>query len=244
MDELPSFGVDSIGNPEQDVNSGSTSRPATEPVDGKRGYPKLARGATKRGWATERKPGRVEGRDGMTRVRQDMRQPVSSLWQPETERASTAPSRMPLFAGTPGIDATHGSTSRDSSRRRLRSGLGNVTGVEPPTSASRGVPVTRTTGGTCLGVGAEDPFLNDDGVDGDKKRGGGGGGGGGGDKFGTFSAPICGSGDQELTADPGGGRRTPLPLRSSHRVGPIGSLGQKPFFFLIENGSTLSLCYC
>ena len=179
----------------------------------------------------------------MTQVRQDMRQPVSSLWQPGTERASTAPTRMLRSAGSAGvIDATHGvararmprsagsteaidathSITRGSSRHRSHSELCKTTGVESLTS-SPGVTATRTTGDTCLGVGAEGAIFNADGDNGGNIRGrrapveG---------ELGTFSAPICGSSEQELNGNVGG-RRTPLPLRSSHRVGPIGTLGQR-----------------
>lgn len=200
------------------------------PAQGKRGNPQQARGS-KRRWAVERRPGRPTdaARDGMTQVRQEMRQPVLSLWQPETARAWTAPTRMtPPSAGSAGgMDAAHG-IARGFSGQRPRSGLCKGTAVEPLTSTT-GVVATRTTGDTFLGVGAGGAITDDGGDDGGNDRGGGTGRSGrasGGDECGTFSAPICGSGDQELNGDPGG-RRTPLPLRSSHRVGPIGALGQR-----------------
>lgn len=195
------------------------------PAQGKRGNPKQARGS-KRGWAVEPRPGRPldAARDGMTQVRQEMRQPVSSLWQPETARAWTAPTRMaPPSAGSAGgMDAAHG-IARGFSRQRPRSGLCKGTAVEPLTSTT-GVAATRTTEDTGPGVGAGGAIFDDGGDDGGNDRGGRAGQASAGDEFGTFSAPICGSGEQELNGDPGG-RRTPLPLRSSHRVGPIGALG-------------------
>ena len=197
-------------------------RPATVPAQGKRGNPKQTRGS-KRGWAIERRPGRPleAARDGMTQIRQEMRLPVSSLWQSETSRASTAPTRMtPPSAGSAGgIDAAHGN-AHDVSRHRPRSSLGRVTVVKPLTSMT-GAAATRTTGDACVDTGGA---IFDSDVD-DRGNAQGGRAPAGG-KVGTFSAPICGSGGQELNGEPGG-RRTPLPLRSSHRVGPIGALGQK-----------------
>lgn len=219
LEEPPLFGGGGAGNnPERD----DAMRLATVPAQGKRGNPKQARGS-KRGWAVERRSRQPleAARDGMTQVRQEIRQPVSSLWQPETVRASTAPTRStpPSAGSTDGTDAAHG-ISRGISRHRPRSSLCKVTAVGPLTPTA-GAADTRTAGDTCLGVGAGGAIFDPDVDDGGNARGG---RASAGSEFSTFSAPICGSGEQEVIGEPGE-RRTPLPLRSSHRVGPIGALG-------------------
>eukprot|EP00752_Nemacystus_decipiens_P001778 g1718.t2 len=93
--------------------------------------------------------------DAMLRVRQDIRQPVTSLWQTAAARASTAPARTAYQRGGM-VDCTNTAARRDLSRPRGPGGM-----VVDKAQAGKKTPM-------------------------------------------------------------------PIPLRSSHRVGPVGSLGSTP----------------
>lgn len=172
-----------------------------------------------------------KGVDAMVRVRQDFRQPVTSLWQTATERAATAPTR--LMTST----STNTGTGRDLSRRR------------PCSQAS--AMKARGGGLSTLSMCAANNTTNEiDQVKDEHQHVGGKGAtvsGAGGRSRGNnrrrmskegeltnskttknagSAVSVYGSGGQAIDGDPGG-RKTPIPLRSSHRVGPVGSLGEQ-----------------
>lgn len=155
----------------------------------------------------------------MLRVRQEIRQPVTSLWQTATERAEAAPTRLVSHGGGM-VDCTNTTARRDLSRcqrqsqsssARAKVGVGLST---PPAGA------TNTTGG----AGHGSP--NGDGGKGSKVRGRAPREDDPGNAT-VLTAPVGGPGGGVVDGDQRGRRKTPIPLRSSHRVGPIGSLGER-----------------
>lgn len=118
----------------------------------------------------------------MAKIRHDMRRPVTSLWQDETERARTAPARI------------RSSTSTRDLNLRLPSPQGSQARAGEFSS-----PGTNT-GAACEGL-----------------RGG---------KSETFRARSDESRGRTIGS---GSRKTgrPMPLRSSHRVGPVGDMGER-----------------
>lgn len=153
--------------------------------------------------------------NGVFKVQHDIRQPVTSLWQTDRERASTAPTRrIP-----PTVRCCANTTGRDLSRRRPYSQMS-------VTRASRSA-----TPGVCVVTG---------GIVGDEVLGAGGGGAVGsanggsrkngrhksrGVEFGDSPATACES-EKEMVNRGRPEIKTPVPLRSSHRLGPVGTLGE------------------
>lgn len=164
--------------------------------------------------------GRIGGRANnmMASLRQSMRRPVPSLWQTETQRASTAPASV--FTCGSGLNANARAESRD--RIQPRSKVGRVTnfGEEVP---SRDGGQRKAGGGGGASVG----------YDGRRASIGGNGGARANiskdalqTKSGSIVLPASAYEPAEDIADESFGRRpTPTPLRSSHRVGPVGALG-------------------
>ena len=150
--------------------------------------------------------------DAMLRVRRDIRQPVTSLWQTATERASTAPTRAAGGADT--------NARRDLSRRRPLSEIGAA-------RAQRGAEITDShRGAAASGAGGENRNNgrgqpSREGKPTDAR---------------DVSAPTRGQGGREVDRNHKG-RRTPIPLRSSHRIGPVGGLGAAK-----RGGSVLTCC--
>lgn len=161
--------------------------------------------------------------DAMLRVRQDIRQPVTSLWQTAAERASTAPSRIASHEG--GImDNTNTTARRKLSRHRPHSQIGVA-------RAKRGIGGADAHGGNmdgCLPASGKGAVSSADGEKGGANRG----------QPSRESEPASPNANIIIpgiapTRGLGArandrvkqGRGTPVPLRSSHRVGPVGSLG-------------------
>lgn len=161
--------------------------------------------------------------DAMLRVRQDIRQPVTSLWQTAAARASTAPTRTASHRGGM-VDCTNTAARRDLSRRRpqSQSGVARAKRDDGRADANSGVV------GECPHAGEQGAVSSADG-----------------EKIGVSRGRSSRESEQASTntnfktpglvsvRGPGArvvdraqqGRRTPIPLRSSHRVGPVGSLG-------------------
>lgn len=195
----------------------------------------------------------------MARVRQIMRQPVTSLWQSESERASTAPARVGLAANISGflnLPAATGSLPR--SRIRPRSQLATMKNGSSNNSEAR---ILATAGGRDRGERGGNGYCSRGGGEADGTGGAGravtaasGHDGRSSENHGESGvvsaadgcrssfvapqAPTCGSMVGTVVDGSGSlgrGRRIPMPLRSSHRVGPVGSLGERS---LPQNGCT------
>lgn len=212
------------GKTRQEKNSGA-SLPEKNPTEGAR-YRANAERASKQGGRVlvrGARQGRSNVENDMARVRVGIRQPVTSLWQMETERAMTAPTRRPLSAGSYG---THNADCK-LSQRRPHSHIGQSRGgrVRPSatTVAGNGAGNNETLG--VRGGGAvvtadrcskgEDKgrMLKDDGNS-------------------ARLTPLRGLEERMGNGEYLGGR-VPMPLRSSHRVGPVGDLGERGRFYCV-----------
>lgn len=161
--------------------------------------------------------------DAMLRVRQDIRQPVTSLWQTAAERASTAPTRT-ASRRSEMVDCTNTAARRGSSRRRphTQTGVARAKRDNGRADVNSGVGIVdeclRAGGrGVASGAGGEkrDATRGRSSRESEHRRANA-------ETPGLVS--TRGSGGKVVDrAKPG--RRTPTPLRSSHRVGPVGSLG-------------------
>lgn len=184
-----------------ETNNGTKS-PERDPAKGERGPVTRGRGS-KRGGQGDAKLGPLKVDTGMIRVRQSIRQRVTSLWQTETKRASTAPEQSVSFARGSGADATACNLSKSRPRSQMSA----------PTTPIAEMAATRVGGDEASGAGGGGLGVIFDGSNGGDGRG-----------RAAFSAPTCRP--EERMADGGPGeRRTQTPLRSSHRVGPTGTLG-------------------
>ncbi|CAM9231256.1 unnamed protein product, partial [Hapterophycus canaliculatus] len=174
------------------------------------------------------------GVDAMVRVRQDLRQPVTSLWQTATERAATAPTRSVSHSGGM-VDSTTAATRRDLSRRRPFSHISATKAKGsrmsmPSTVAANDVTNDAETAEDerqhVGGKGATVPSADGGNRSNSRRRA---------SREGEpaniatanntgFEVPVYGSVGQATDRDPRG-RKTTIPLRSSHRIGPVGSLG-------------------
>ncbi|CAM9544373.1 unnamed protein product, partial [Ectocarpus sp. 12 AP-2014] len=173
------------------------------------------------------------GHAAMVQVRQDFRQPVTSLWQTASERAATAPTRAASRSGGI-VDSTNTATARRGpSHRRPQSQAGASRTQRKATS-------TPPTGAT---TNARDQLGNARPHTGGRGAVSSAGEGRKSNSRGQASreseptsapaispAPVCVSGGREADGQKQRRTRTPMPLRSSHRVGPVGSLaGSTPF---------------
>lgn len=176
------------------------------------------------------------GVDAMVRVRQDFRQPVTSLWQTATERAATAPTRS-VSRGGGLVDSTNAATRRDLSRRRPHSQIsstkdkGGVLSKLSTREANTTTIAPEETGDQRQHVGGKGATFS--GADGGNRVNGQRHTSREGEPVDTSitkntssAVPVPGSGGQAICGD-SRGRKTPMPLRSSHRVGPVGSLGEQ-----------------
>ncbi len=191
---------DSTGGPETNLAEAAVGA-STKPSQG---------GATREGGGAGARPKssialkKIEG-DAMLRVRRDIRQPVTSLWQTAAERASTAPARA---LGGADVNARRGLPSR----RQPLSEIGAARaqrGAEELADSRRGASADGENRDNGRGRASREGEP-DDGRD--------------------ISAPTRGpggmGGERDQHADRRRRRRrTPIPLRSSHRVGPVGTLG-------------------
>lgn len=169
------------------------------------------------------------GHAAMVQVRQDFRQPVTSLWQTASERAATAPTRAASRGGGI-VDSTNTATARRGlSHRRPQSQAGASRTQGKATS-------TLPTGAT---TDARDQLGNARPHTGGRGAVSSAGEGRKSNSRGQASreseptstpaispASVCVSGGREADGQQQRRRRTPIPLRSSHRVGPVGSLGE------------------
>ena len=161
--------------------------------------------------------------NALLRVRQDIRQPVTSLWQTAAARASTAPTRSVSHRDGM-LDCTNTAARRDPSRGRphSQSGVAGAKRDNGRADTSSGVV------GECPHTGGRRAVSSADGEKRGTSRG----------RSSRESEPVTTNADSKTPGlvsarGPGGRvvdraqqeRRTPIPLRSSHRVGPIGSLG-------------------
>ncbi|CBJ27259.1 flagellar associated protein [Ectocarpus siliculosus] len=172
------------------------------------------------------------GHAAMVQVRQDFRQPVTSLWQTASERAATAPTRAASRGGGI-VDSTNTATARRGpSHRRPQSQAGasrthGMVTSAPPTGATTnardqlGNARPQTGGRGAVSSAGEGRKSNSRGQALRES-----------DLTSTPAispSPVCVSGGREADGQKQRRRRTPIPLRSSHRVGPVGSLGSTPF---------------
>lgn len=208
---------------QQDENSGGDPRiPQTTDVESVSGKP--LRGGEGGGGGrgakhgdSERKlatPLRKKEDNAMLRVRQDIRQPVTSLWQTAAERAKTAPTRLVSRGGGGMEDCTSTTARRDLSRRQRHSQN------SPPRAKKGGIGLSNAT----VAPGGDN--LKGDVGKGSKGRGRAPREDGPENSTG-LTAPVCGPGGGAVDGDQRGRTKTPIPLRSSHRVGPVGSLGER-----------------
>ncbi|CAB1121297.1 unnamed protein product [Ectocarpus sp. CCAP 1310/34] len=163
------------------------------------------------------------GHAAMVQVRQDFRQPVTSLWQTASERAATAPTRAaPRGGGI--VDSTNTATAlRGPSHRRPQSQAG-ASRTQPKAMSTRdqlGNARPHTGGRGAVSRAGEGRKSNSRGQASRESE-----------PTSTPAispAPVCVSGGREADGQKQRRIRTPIPLQSSHRVGPVGSLGSTPF---------------
>lgn len=199
--------------------------PEKDPTGGARGHANAARASKKRGRGLVRgaRQGYLNVENDMARVRLGIRQPVTSLWQTETDRAMTAPARRPPSAES---DGAHNAEYK-LSQRRPHSHVGQARGGRARLSV---------TGIAGTGVGDDEaPGEGRGGVAATADRFNKGEGRGRVSKDGDNSvrlAPVQGSEEWMANGD-SLAVRVPMPLRSSHRVGPVGNLGERGRFYSV-----------
>lgn len=193
-----------------------------------RGQPRLdskSRTANKRERATSTKARREHDEEAMmARVRRYIRQPVTSLWQTETERARTAPTRRLPSAGRHGdcLDSiARGSRIRPRSQASVAEGgrlfefsAGGGAAARNDSEILRVHGVATTA--ALSTVTAVDGAPEVDCRAGLLREG----------KSDKACTPTFGTGVRIRGGVCDERERTPVPLRSSHRVGPVGALGE------------------
>lgn len=160
--------------------------------------------------------------DDLTPIRQNMRRSVSSLWQPEAQRASTAPAKVLCGEGGSNDILREGSHRRTRPHSQVRTA--NAIGDKMP-SSDRANTKERGGGDVCGVVRGDNVSASAYRVSGlDRPAGiltdsG-------------YNAEVVSEhGSTEETVDgSSGARATPVTLRSSHRVGPVGALGERVLF--------------
>lgn len=155
----------------------------------------------------------------MTTVRQSLRRSVLSLWQTEAQRASTAPAKILCWEG----GSTDALRAGSRSRTRPHSQIGKKNAVGEVVSSSVRASAGERGGGELCGVGRGDNVSGStyDGSGSDRPSGTLTDSG-----YGAEEVPECGSAE-EIVDRTSGARAMPTPLRSSHRVGPVGALGER-----------------
>lgn len=200
------------------ADNDGTRRPETNATEVENSSPQ--RGAKHGGGIKPKPTAALKKRENaaMSRVRQDIRQPVTSLWQTVAERASTAPTAC---HGGGIVDCTNSADRL--SRRRPHSRIGAA-------RTKREIGRSDATDGVvdgCLQAGGRGALSSADEEKRSSSRGR-----PSRERQSAFTdtntktpglVPTRGSGGRVVEAQPA--RRTPAPLRSSHRVGPVGKLG-------------------
>lgn len=218
-------------------NAGKSVTKVEGDVDATRAYgrkgqeknPEHVRGA-------ERKPTTPPiktGHAAMVQVRQDFRQPVTSLWQTASERAATAPTRAASGGGGI-VDSTNTTTARRGLSHRRPQSQAGVSRTQGKGTSAAAAPTSATTNARDDQLGNARPHTGGKSAvpsagDGRKSnsRGQASRESEPTSSPGISPGPVCVSGGREADAQQHQrGRRTPIPLRSSHRVGPVGSLGE------------------
>lgn len=152
----------------------------------------------------------------MLRVRQDIRQPVTSLWQTAAERASTAPTRTAAHGGGM-VDCTNTTGRRGLSRRsHSQLSVARANRDKGCADASTGVA------DECLHAGGRGAVSSAGGA----KTGASRASRGRSSREKPATSNTAATKTLSLVDSANQGKRTQVPLRSSHRVGPVGSLGE------------------
>lgn len=186
------------GTPEQEANS-DTGWTKNKPPTGDRG-PKHGGPYGKRKGAKREK--------GMVQIRHSIRQPVTLLWQTKVERPQTAPTISQPFRAN---DSDH-TAAGEASQHGVHSKIGAAR--EDGARAGVDVEMSQRTGDGGDGVAVGEGGNRNDGRERALREG----------ETATSIAPFCGTGAGQRGSGEG---KTPMPLRSSHRVGPIGVLGTR-----------------
>lgn len=157
--------------------------------------------------------------DDMAHVRENMRKPVTDLWQMDEPRARTAPARVAgctaasTFLGHSPVKSSRWPQTESGSNRgraKSRTRLGNDRHAREAISGGRGEVLGALGIPKDGGASAANQPLNQD------------------ETHALSETPVFESAEVVAVArlSPMSERRTSMPLRSSHRVGPIGTLGR------------------
>ncbi|CAM9275025.1 unnamed protein product [Scytosiphon promiscuus] len=220
-------------------NGGGAEKPETDPArDHRTILAKPSRtgeeGDAKRGGRVKSEPSTSlkrsdRGVDAMVQVRQNFRQPVTSLWQSATERAKTAPTRSIPKGGRLEDGTNAAPRRRPHSQIFATKAKGGALSISSVGAAAKTTDAPEEIGNERQHVGGKGATVHsaDGGNRGISRRHTSRDGEPA--KTSVIKTTGCAvpgycSGGQVIGGHPQG-RKTPIPLRSSHRLGPVGSLG-------------------